>query len=287
MFKRLTGTCVLGLGVLAFAGSAFAGNGNGNGNGGGKPSPSEASPGNSSSAPGQAKKDAPPAPEQSTTTVPGQTAAESEGVKPSSETAHDTRAAASSNQTKQYGNGQTAGKIAVRNGAAASTILHGPGNSQPHKAAPCSGGHEVDVHALKSRRAGNCGGTPPHPSPAPSPPAETTPPTKEQKSGARSGSDPAATGTTSGHAASSSGSAGGSEGALAAPQRFGRAGSLPFTGAPLWPVVLFGLMLIAAGLALRQIRTSEASVESGHDRPNGARHATRGSRAPVGGRTGG
>jgi hypothetical protein len=36
-------------------------------------------------------------------------------------------------------NGKTAGQIAIANGAAASTILHGPGNSQPHKAAGCAG----------------------------------------------------------------------------------------------------------------------------------------------------
>ena len=81
-----------------------------------------------------------------------------EGVKPDSETAHDTHAAASSTKTKLYGNGKTAGEIAIRGGARPSTVLHGPGNSQPHKAAPCSGGHEIDVHALKSRRHGTgCG----------------------------------------------------------------------------------------------------------------------------------
>src|SRR5438034_7389462 len=132
MFKRLTGTCVLVLGVLAFAGSASAGNGNGNGNGGGKPSASDASPGNSASAPGQVKRDAPPAAEQATTTTVAEpSAAPSEGVKPSNETAHDTHAAASSKETKQYGNGQTAGAIAQKNGAGGNTVLHGPGNSQP------------------------------------------------------------------------------------------------------------------------------------------------------------
>src|SRR5207247_9267935 len=81
-----------------------------------------------------------------------------QGVTPPNDTANDTHAAASSTKTKLYGNGKTAGQIAIHNGAPQSTVLHGPGNSQPHKASPCSGGHEVDVHALKSRRHGRtCG----------------------------------------------------------------------------------------------------------------------------------
>jgi hypothetical protein len=72
----------------------------------------------------------------------------SKGVKPSSTTQHDTHAPACSDQTKQYGNGQTAGQIATQSGHGGDT-LHGPGNSQPHKV-NC-GGHEVDVHALKHK----------------------------------------------------------------------------------------------------------------------------------------
>lgn len=77
----------------------------------------------------------------------------STGVKPSNSTQHDTHAAASSNQTKQYGNGKTAGQIATQAGYGDAT-LHGPGNSQPHKTS--CGGHEVDVHALKAH-GGDCG----------------------------------------------------------------------------------------------------------------------------------
>src|SRR6266571_3299427 len=146
MRLRLTGTFVLVFGIFVFAGSALAGNGNGNGNGNG----SSGAPGNSASAPGQVKKDAPPAGAETTTvattTVADQNAAPTAGVKPANDTAHDTRAPASSSATKLYGNGQTAGGIALHHGASPSTRLHGPGNSQPHKAAPCSGGHEVDVH---------------------------------------------------------------------------------------------------------------------------------------------
>ena len=78
----------------------------------------------------------------------------SQGVKPSSSTKHETYAAASSNQTKQYGNGKTAGQIATAAGYGAAT-LHGPGNSQPHKT-NCGEKHEVDVHALKNKSA-TCG----------------------------------------------------------------------------------------------------------------------------------
>jgi hypothetical protein len=110
-----------------------------------------------------------PAPAQ-TSTPPGQakkqqaaaqptTSDNSTGVKPSSTTSHNTTAPAGSNKTKQYGNGQTAGQIAIKNGADPSTPLYGPGNSQPHKVAVCSKNgktHYVDVHALKSHQAGPC-----------------------------------------------------------------------------------------------------------------------------------
>jgi hypothetical protein len=82
----------------------------------------------------------------------------SAGVKSSSTTGFDTNAAAGSSQTKLYGNGKTAGEIAMQNGASASTNLYGPGNSQPHKAVLCSTGkvHLVDVHALKSHSGSSC-----------------------------------------------------------------------------------------------------------------------------------
>src|ERR671936_413778 len=90
------------------------------------------------SAPGQAKK----------TDVSG-------GVKPSNSTSHNVSASAGSSATKLYGNGQTAGQIAIANGADAPTTLYGPGNSQPHKVTPCGhvahgNGGGYDVHGLKS-----------------------------------------------------------------------------------------------------------------------------------------
>jgi hypothetical protein len=75
------------------------------------------------------------------------TADNSQGVKPSNSTQHNTYAPAWSNKTKVYGNGKTAGQIATQAGYGNAT-LHGPGNSQPHKV--LCGGHEVDVHALKN-----------------------------------------------------------------------------------------------------------------------------------------
>jgi hypothetical protein len=65
-----------------------------------------------------------------------------------------------------------------------------------------------------------------------------------------------------------------------------RAATLPFTGARLWILVLAGLIMIATGLALREIRTAEAPVESGHDHSDRTRHAARGSGAALGGRPG-
>ena len=155
MKLRLTSALVLVLGVAVFAGPALAGNdhengnanGNGNGNGNasvGVSASADSSPGNSENAPGQVKKEEEAAPAVVAEAEP----ANSEGVKPSSNTAKDTHEAALPEKTKEYGNGKTAGQIAIANGAGPSTILHGPGNSQPHKAAGCAGGHEVDVHAL-------------------------------------------------------------------------------------------------------------------------------------------
>jgi hypothetical protein len=305
MTMRRTGTFVLVLiSVLVFAGVAYAGNGNGNGNGN-----EGGSPGNSADAPGQVKKDAEaPAPETTTsvTTVamaPTTTAAaapsapaNSAGVKPSNETAHDTHAEAQSDKTKQYGNGQTAGQIAEKNGAAGNAVLHGPGNSQPHKLAPCSGGHEVDVHALESHRGGSCGGPTPHPvpdpvpTPNPGPPVVSTrtqTPTKEQKPPKSDPGSQPAQGESSGAVATSADEGGGTtQGVLSATQPIGHAATLPFTGERLWLVALLGVILIATGLALREIRAGEGSVESEHDHTDRSRHAARSTGASVGGRPG-
>jgi hypothetical protein len=285
MKLRLTSALVLVLGVAVFAGPALAdnghgnGNANGNGNGNGNAAAdvsasADSSQGKSDSAPGQVKKEAesvPPAPAEAPVVVAADEA-NSEGVKPSNSTAKDTHEAASSDKTKEYGNGRTAGQVAIANGAAPSTILHGPGNSQPHKAAGCAGGHEVDVHALKAKgHLKGCGSTTPPVGPAPQPgpggnpgsssnpgqssnphvaadpkPEASTPPADPATPPVDPGtkSDPA-----SGVASGSVGHE--SHGVLAAAGVVAH-GTLPFTGMQLWAVVLFALMLVGLGLALRR-----------------------------------
>jgi hypothetical protein len=262
MKLRLVGTLVLALGIAALgSASAYAGNGQGNGKDDSVAAPTAAAGaqdhGNSANAQGQLKKDDAAAPEASAA-VQIDPAPAPEGVKPSNDTAHDTRAAASSDETKQYGNGKTAGQIAVQNGAAPNTILHGPGNSQPHKAAPCSGGHEVDVHALKGKRRKSCG-TPPS-----SPPHSTPDPGKvgDPAHGPNAGGSTPAPAASSPSVPTTSASAkpavstkhAGVEsaaGVLSATGAIG-GGALPFTGFPIWVVMLTGLALVVLGLTLRR-----------------------------------
>ena len=96
--------------------------------------------------PGQAKK------QSNASASVRASASVSAGVKPSATTnsTHNTNAMAASTRTKVYGNGKTAGQIAMQSGAGATTNLYGPGNSQPHKPV-CPGGKPTfDVHALKA-----------------------------------------------------------------------------------------------------------------------------------------
>jgi hypothetical protein len=134
---------VLVLALAAFTGSALAGDHHGGGSG---------DSGKAAKQDKASKQD-----KQSSTSAsqPATGGDNSQGVKPSDTTKHDTYAKASSDQTKKYGNGQTAGQIATKSGHGDAT-LHGPGNSQPHKTAACPGGHEVDVHALKHKDS-KCG----------------------------------------------------------------------------------------------------------------------------------
>ncbi len=255
MKLRLAGTLVLVLGVAALASaSAYAGNGNGNGNGKNE---------QAADAPGQLKKDDVPAvaPAASGNTAGQDAGTAQTGVKPSNDTAPDTHAAASSDQTKQYGNDKTAGQIAMGNGAAPITALHGPGNSQPHKASPCSGGHEVDVHALKAKRGGACGTRPPspptpRPNPTPDPgkpgdPAHGPNTTHSTPSAASSPADPSTPAMAKPVVSSHQGRVEAASGVLSATGATG-SGTLPFTGFPLWIVVLIALALIATGMTLRR-----------------------------------
>jgi hypothetical protein len=159
--RHLTGLVVaLVLALAAFTGSALAGGGNGNGGGGGNgnandhatqaPAPQTSQPSHDSHGSSSKQSD-------TSASNPASGGDNSHGVKPSNQTKHDTYAKASSDKTKQYGNGKTAGQIATQSGHGDAT-LHGPGNSQPHKTSPCPGGHEVDVHALKNKGS-KCAGS--------------------------------------------------------------------------------------------------------------------------------
>jgi hypothetical protein len=280
MKMRLAGTLVLVLvlGVAALASaSAYAGNGNGNGKNGkdDQAAPAAAAGaeehGNSANAPGQLKKD--DAPALAVAAGDQAAAAASAGVKPSNDTVHDTHAAASSDQTKQYGNGKTAGEIAIQNGAAPSTVLHGPGNSQPHKAAACSGGHEVDVHALKGKRGKGCGtqpSSPPSPQPHPTPTPDPGKPGGDPAHGPTfdGGNTPAVVPSTPSAPSTPAkpkpvvspqqGRIESASGVLSATGVIG-GGTLPFTGFPIWVVVLISLALIGLGLILRRRSSASSS----------------------------
>jgi hypothetical protein len=262
MKLRLGGTLVLVLGVAALgSASAYAGNGEGNGKDDSVAASAGAAGaqdhGNSANAQGQLKKDDAATPTVSAVAQIDPAAAQP-GVKPSNDTAHETHAAASSDETKQYGNGKAAGQIAAQNGAAPSTILHGPGNSQPHKAALCSGGHEVDVHALKGKRRKSCGtqlSSPPHSTPDPGNVGDSAHgPNAGGSTAAPSASSPSLPSrSTSAKPAVSPKHAGVESGAgvLSATGVIG-GGTLPFTGFPIWVVVLIALALIGLGLMLRR-----------------------------------
>ena len=270
---RLAGTLVLVLCIGVFAGSAYAGNGNGDGNNGNQ--------GKSEDAPGQVKKEeaaAPPAVAPAAVTpAPQSESAQAQaptttGVKPSNETAKDTHEEAASDKTKLYGNGDNAGAIAIKNGAGPRTVVHGPGNSQPHKAAPCSGGHEVDVHALKAHnRRGLCGGSPPETTPSTPPstvPQQPGPPVRESRPPSPAATPPPAKPEPRDPAGGLAGGAaversGGAQGVLAATGALAQS-ELPFTGLPLALAVLLGMSLILGGLAIRKF---VACVESGHEHP--------------------
>ena len=253
MTKRLAtvaSLCLLALGIAAFTGSALAGNGN--------QAASGAGPGNSENAPGHNK---------DTATAQGsadQNAGTQAGVKPTDATAKGNKptmcstgggqgssatctatgsnaataqTAAKSDQSKRYGNNSTAAQIAISRGAPSGTQVFGPGNSQPHKVLDCRRQHWVDVHAVKSYTT-NCSTTT----------SATTSGTTHGTAGTTTaGASP--TGGVLGVTApgGSSGPVGGVLGAIAS----AGSGVLPFTGFPLWMVVVAGLGLLLLGLALR------------------------------------
>src|SRR4051812_18266630 len=131
--RHLAGLVVaLTLALAAFTGSALAGGGQGNGGGHGyayghdQQQPPAAQP---AAVTAQATVDVHgnAGAKQSDTSAssPATGGNNAHGVKASSTTKHDTYATASSDQTKQYGNGKTAGRIATQAGQPNAT-LHGP-----------------------------------------------------------------------------------------------------------------------------------------------------------------
>ena len=134
---------------------------NGNGNGKDSPAASQSSQASTDASSNAATPTAPP-PSDKYAGCSGSTSTDGTGVKPSNSTKHFTCATAGSNQTKEYGNGKTAGQIAMSRGAPASTEIYGPGNSQPHKVATCDKNgkvHYKDVHAVKSYSSSGCAST--------------------------------------------------------------------------------------------------------------------------------
>jgi hypothetical protein len=183
------------------------------------------------------------------------------GVKPSSVTSHNTVAPASSNQTKLYGNGQTAGQIATRAGFG-SANLYGPGNSQPHKVV--CGPHNVDVHALKAHAAActaaAAAAVAASVSPAASAQTSVASSVAGQGVSGASGSVQAAGASAPTKQSPRGGGVLGARAELASATKplkqavlaTVRKGTLPFTGLGLWFPVALGLALIAAGYELRQ-----------------------------------
>jgi hypothetical protein len=177
------------------------------------------------------------------------------GVKASSKSGFNTFATATSNQTKLYGNGQTAGQIAIQAGFGAA-ILFGPGNSQPHKVS--CGAHLIDVHALKAH-AGACAGA-----------AGAAGLSGQASANASAQAQVAAQTQTKTSVAAKSSGGGGVLGASATapstrPTGSGaalgvaaRSGTLPVTGLSLVLPLAFGLSLLAGGLGVRRLARSHS-----------------------------
>jgi hypothetical protein len=275
----LTSAILLVVGIAAFTGSALAGNGSG-----GKADIQTASAaestsvaaagnsgdahGNSANAPGQIKQNT------ASTKVSGggsadQNAGAEAGAKPTSATAKGNKptscttgggtgssatctssgsaaataqTAAKADSSKRYGNSETAAQIANSRGAPAGTEVFGPGNSQPHKVLDCKRNHWVDVHAVKSYSTTSC-------TQAGTTSSTTGATTSSATAGPATQGNSAAGGVLGVTASAGKGApAGGVLGAIASVG----SGVLPFTGFPLWIVVVAAATLTAFGLALRR-----------------------------------
>jgi hypothetical protein len=247
-------------------------------------SASQAAAGNSANAPGQLKQDS--VSTQASGGSADQNAGAEAGAKPTSATAKGNKptscttgggtgssatctssgstaataqTAAKPDASKRYGNSQTAAQIANSRGAPAGTEVYGPGNSQPHKVLDCKRNHFVDVHAVKSYSTTSCtqggttgtttGGTTAASVSGGTNGTFVTGTTSSNEGAGAHGNSPAAGGVLGSTASGGNGMPSG--GVLGAIASVG-SGVLPFTGFPLWIVVLAGAVLVAFGLALRR-----------------------------------
>jgi hypothetical protein len=166
--------------------------------------------------------------------------------------------AATSDHSKRYGNQKTAAQIAVSRGGVGIEV-RGPGNSQPHKVCG-KNGNWVDVHAVKNY-VGVCAAATTTTTTTTTTqlnevrttlhqPLSTSGPVPAAAAAAGSAQAAAAGGVAGVAAAAPAGGAGGVAGAFA--EIGGVAGEvLPFTGFPLWAVVLIAIAAVVIGLTLR------------------------------------
>lgn len=179
------------------------------------------------------------------------------GVKSSAITHFNTVASASSNQTKLYGNGMTAGQIALLAGQGGVMLL-GPGNSQAHLV--LCGTHVFDVHALKAHGGACTTGVSSTPttigatSSVTAPSASTSANTSASTSGVVTiKAKGHGRGGVLGATASQTGSANAS-GVLAATAH---RSTLPFTGLALGLPIGLAFMLLVGGLGIRRAARSQ------------------------------
>ena len=186
------------------------------------------------------------------------------GVKPSATTGFTALVSASSNRTKLYGNGMTAGQIALLAGMGSAMLL-GPGNSQAHLV--LCGNRLFEVHALKAH-LGACGntvgvttGTFTSTGAGPSIAAVGA------QSSAALGANTSAATTRANVATKAKGRAGGVLGATATQAKSkatgavlgatAHRGTLPFTGLALALPIGLALMLLVSGLGIRRAARSQ------------------------------
>jgi hypothetical protein len=137
-------------------------------------------------------------------------------------------------------------------------MLHGPGNSQPHKVSGCAHplhgkGGGIDVHALKARpRQIACDRQPPAVVAGAAVAASRR--TSESTTIAAmvtTAVDPSGSSTSDAKSGPAVESASGS-GVVTTLATAGDPGTLPFTGFPLWTAALVALVLAGSGLTLRR-----------------------------------